>query len=195
MVAVSVRDLERIGVDVRPDEFDRMIAEVVRQMPPVRQKRRGAADDFDLETRALLERGGVAVAPHDERQSPLARTAAKYVALLATARTVAEAAQLLGVDQSRVRQRLGQRTLYGIKVARGWRLPAFQFDLDQPDRLVPGIGRVLAALPPDLHPIAVYNWFTLPEPDLHLQGETLSPLEWLRSGGAPETVAAIAADL
>ena len=115
--------------------------------------------------------------------------------LLATARPVAEAARLLGVDPSRVRQRLGERSLYGLKTPRGWRLPAFQFDLDQPDRLVPGIGGVLAALPPDLHPVAVYNWLTLPDPDLAWGDEPVSPLDWLRSGGDPAVVAALAADL
>ncbi len=64
---------------------------------------------------------------------------------------MAEAARLLGVDPSRVRQRLGERTLYGVKTARGWRLPAFQFDLDQPDRLVPGIGALIEQEP---HPWA-----------------------------------------
>jgi hypothetical protein len=194
-VAVSAQDLERIGISLPPDEFERLVTEVVHRMPPARSGR-AASPDLDAETRALLERGGLTFAPlPDERQSPLARTAAKNAVLLATARTVAEAASLLGVNPSRVRQRLGQRTLYGIKTARGWRLSAFQFDLDQPDRLVPGIGRVLAALPADLHPVAIYNWFTLPDPDLTWQGEPLSPLDWLRSGGDLEPAAAIAADL
>ncbi len=196
MVAVSAHDLERIGVDLQPEEFEQLVAEVVRRMPPARQPRDPGTSDFDPETRALLERGGLAFAPAPgARQSPLVRAAAKYAALLATARTVSEAARCLGVDQSRVRQRLGQRTLYGIKTTRSWRLPAFQFDLDQPDRLVPGIGRVLAGLPPHLHPVAVYNWLTLPDPDLSWQGGPLSPLDWLRSGGDPEAVAALAADL
>ena len=55
--------------------------------------------------------------------------------------------------------------------------------------------RARAALPADLHPVAVYNWFTLPDPDLTWQGEPLSPLDWLRSGGDPAPAAAIAADL
>jgi len=196
MAAVSMHDLERIGVGLQPDEFARLVADVVRRMPAARRPRAVGARAFDPETQATLERGGLTFMPlPDERQSPPTRAAAKYAALLATARSVAEAAQLLDVDQSRVRQRLGQHTLYGIKLARGWRLPAFQFDLDQPDRLVPRIGAVLAALPPGLHPVAVYNWFTLSDPDLELHGEALSPLEWLRSGGDSEAVAAIAADL
>ena len=196
MVAVSVRDLERIGLSLEPEEFERLVAEAVRRMPPARRLRDTDIPQFDPETRAALERGGLSFAPlPDAGRSPLASTVAKYAALLATARPVAEAARLLGVDPSRVRQRLGERTLYGVKAGRGWRLPAFQFDLDQPDRLVPGIGAVLAALPRDLHPVAVYNWLILPDPDLTWQGEPVSPLDWLRSGGDPGTAAAIAADL
>ena len=196
MVVVSVHDLERLGLSLEPEEFEQLVAEAVRRMPPARRPRDMDTTQLDPETRAALERGGLTFAPPpDLRQNPLASAAAKYAALLATARPVTEAARLLGVDPSRVRQRLGERTLYGVKTARGWRLPTFQFDLDQPDRLVPGIGAVLAALPRDLHPVAVYNWLTLPDPDLTWQGEPVSPLDWLRSGGDPETAAAIAADL
>lgn len=195
MVAVSARDLERIGVSLAPAEFERLVAEVVRRMPPARGHRAALARDFDPETRAALERGGLAVAPAGASQDPVVGGAAKYAALLATARPVAEAARLLDVGPSRVRQRLGARTLYGLKTPRGWRLPAFQFDLDQPDRLVPGIGAVLAALPPDLHPVGAYNWLTLPDPDLAWGDAPVSPLDWLRSGGDPAAVAALAADL
>ncbi len=106
-----------------------------------------------------------------------------------------EVARLLGVDDSRVRQRLTKRSLYGIKLPDGWRLPAFQFDPARPGRLVPGIGRVLPRLDPALHPVAVYRWFTLPNVDLVLDDTPVSPLDWLRSGGDPTEVAALAADL
>lgn len=165
-------------------------------MPPVRRIGDTGAPRFDSQTRAALERGGLDLAPPlATRQGPLDRATAKYVTLLATARSVTEAARLLGVSPGRVRQRLGKRTLYGMKTTRGWRLPAFQFDLDQPDHLVPGIGLVLAALSPDLHPVAVYNWLTSPDPDLSWQGQALSPLDWLRGGGSPAVAASLAAAL
>jgi hypothetical protein len=120
------------------------------------------------------------------------RTIARYAALLAESRTVAEAAEVLGVDESRVRQRLAARTLYGLKRGRDWHLPAFQF-ADEGE--VPNIGAVVSRLHPDLHPVAVANWFTLPTPDLLIEGEPVSPRDWLRSGGAPGLVAAMAAEL
>jgi hypothetical protein len=55
----------------------------------------------------------------------------------------------------------------------------FQFDGEAE---VPNIGVVFPRLNPDLHPVAVANWFTLPNPDLVLGGEPVSPRDWLRSG-------------
>jgi hypothetical protein len=103
---------------------------------------------------------------------------------------VAEAAARLGVNPTRVRQRLAERSLYGFKHGHEWRLPAFQFD----ERgAVPGIEPVFARLDPDEHPVEVENWFTLPSPELELNGRLVSPREWLLAGGAPATVAEVAA--
>ncbi len=120
------------------------------------------------------------------------RTIARYAALLAGSRTVGEVAALLGVDESRVRQRLAARTLYGIKRGRDWLLPDFQFERAGE---VPNIGVVLPRLSSELHPVAVATWFTLPNPDLVIEGEPVSPRDWLRSGGAARSVATLAAAL
>ena len=51
------------------------------------------------------------------------------VVTLAGALNVAEAAQLLRVDPARIRQRLRDRTMYGLRVdGRSWRFAAVQFD-------------------------------------------------------------------
>jgi hypothetical protein len=94
------------------------------------------------------------------------------------------------VDGARIRQRLGERTLFGIKgLGAEWRLPNFQFS---PSGEVPHLGQVFKALPSDLHPVEVYNWLTLPEPELDLRGEEASPIQWLLSGGRPEPLIEIA---
>lgn len=116
--------------------------------------------------------------------------------LRATGLTTHEAAKRLNVNDSRVRQRLAKRSLYGIKAGDEWRLPAFQFARTG---LVPGIDRVLPRLPSRLSPIAVYRWLHTPNPDLddgsEEQGRTLTPLQWLQTGGDPEVVAELAAGL
>jgi hypothetical protein len=140
-----------------------------------------------------LARGGFDLRPWPaERPSPLARTAAATAVLLAASLTVAEAATLLGVDPSRIRQRLAAGSLYGLKRADGWRLPRFQF---ADGRLVPGIERVLPHLDRALHPLAVVRWFEQPDPDLEIDDAPVSPRAWLLAGGDPAPVATLAADL
>src|SRR5215204_112137 len=128
-------------------------------------------------------------------EMPTGRWAAKYVALLASALTTREAAGVLEVGESRIRQRLREGTLYGVKAGRENRLPAFQFEGGGE---VPGIAEVLARIDRSVHPVAVLNWFVLPNRDLYLDEEEarpLSPRHWLLSGGAPEVPAHLAEDL
>jgi hypothetical protein len=125
---------------------------------------------------------------------PLIRSQAQYMALLEESLTAAEAAKLLRVDVSRVRQRLRERSLFGLEYEGSWRLPRFQFER----RLViPGLAQVLKALPSDLFPLDVVDWFLLPDPELQSDSDAspLSPREWLLSGRAIETVARLARDL
>ena len=154
------------------------------------------AREFSLAEVAVLEEGGLDLSPPAvEEPDPLARTAARYAALLATALTTREAAGLLGTGESRVRQRLKEKTLYGVKAGRENRLPAFQFE---GGKEVPGIGEVLRHVDRSLHPVALSNWFTLPNPDLYLdeeEEEAVSPREWLLSGGAPGVLVPLAEEL
>lgn len=201
MVALTADDLERVGLRGEPQQLVRLVLEAIRRLPPA-SGREAPERDLAPQERAALERAGFSFAPLPgaigegaAAYDPLARTVAEYAALLATAWPAPQAARWLGVDASRVRQRLARRSLYGIKLAGGWRLPAFQFDAPPPGRLVPGIERVLPRLDPALHPVGVYRWFTQPNPDLVVAGEPVSPLDWLRTGGNPAEAAALAADL
>jgi hypothetical protein len=48
-----------------------------------------------------------------------------------------------------------------------------------------------------LHPVAVLNWFMLPNSDLFLDEEAspVSPRQWLLSGGDPEVLVHLAEEL
>ena len=133
-------------------------------------------------------------APIPADQDPLIRTQAQYMALLEESLSAAQAAKLLNVDVSRIRQRLRERSLFGLEHEGSWRLPGFQFERR---RVIPGLAQVLKALPEDLFPLDVTDWFVLPEPDLQLENDPtpLSPREWLLSGRPVEPVAAVARDL
>lgn len=122
------------------------------------------------------------------------RTAADYAALLATSLTVPELARRLGVDESRVRQRIARHQLFAIKGGATWRVPLFQLD-DSGQRLVPGL-RTVAPHLAGVHPVVASRWFTLPHGDLADEANRpLSPRAWLLGGGDPARVAALAEEL
>ena len=157
----------------------------------------GGAESSGLtvEEERVLASGGLDTSPlRAGEEEPLTETALEYARLLQSSLSVEQAAKLLSVNPSRVRQRLTghPRTLYGIKEGKAWRVPRFQF---AGRKAVPGVAAVIGALPPDLHPVAVRRWLTTPHPDLRINADearAVAPLEWLRTGRAPEVVADLA---
>ena len=61
--------------------------------------------------------------------------------------------------------------------------------------MIPEMGKVLAALPKDLNPLDVAEWFLSPNTDLEVEDENLSPREWLVSGREVAAVVALARGL
>jgi hypothetical protein len=111
-------------------------------------------------------------------------TLGRTARLISTAYTAGEAAERLGVNESRIRQRRADRTLWAIEDRGGWVFPALQFD-DEPGRRgqIRGLEQVLRVLPANLHPLSVAGFLTTPQPDLRVGDQPVSLLEWLRSGG------------
>ncbi len=183
------------GLQIEPEVLDRLVREAVARLPRGLYRDEPRRDLTAAEVEALRS-GGFDLAGEDfGEEDPLARTAAEYAALLQSSLTTAAAATRLRVAPSRIRQRLTARppTLYGIRLASGWRIPEFQFAGDE---LLHGWSEVVAALDPELHPISVYRWFTTPNTDLEdPEGRRISPRGWLRLGREPGLVAELAADL
>jgi hypothetical protein len=156
------------------------------------------ANVLTADQESVLSSGDLDTSPlRAEEQAPLTQTALEFGGLLQASLSVEQAAGLLRVNASRIRQRLGgePRTLYGIKQGKTWRVPKFQF---VGRNLVPGMGQVLAALPRDLHPVAVQRWFTTPHPDLQSDAEeehTVAPIDWLKAGHSPDTIADLAREV
>jgi hypothetical protein len=204
MAAVSTQDLARIGLRMRPEDFEERVRAAIQGLRAT-PLALGAVDELPPGEAALLAEGGFSPRRIAEERGPYLDAITEYTALIATAQSVREVAKRLRIDPSQVRRRLGQRTLYGLKPDEDWLLPAFQFTAA--GLPLPGLAVVLPQLPPDLNPVAVYRWFTLPDPDLRLDllrtpgagvgfaGETLSPHDWLAAGGDPAVVAALAAGL
>ena len=141
----------------------------------------------------VLERhAGLRPAPDDERRA-VASTAAEAADLAARSLTVDQVAARAGVSPSRVRHWIGDGAVHAVRVGSRNLLPAWQFGAD--GRPLPHLGRVLAALPDDLHPLSVVGFFTTPEPELDVDGRPLDPASWLAGGGDPEPVVELAGGL
>lgn len=146
---------------------------------------------------ALLDQAGFREGSSPTAVSAVDRSQIELDAMLGESLTLEEAAGALGVSPSRLRQRLSsaERTLFGVKEGRGWRIPKFQFATKS--RLVRGIEKVLPHVRPDAHPLAVKMWFTSPHQDLVLGEDEhpVSPVEWLAAGQSPREAAKLAAEI
>ena len=145
----------------------------------------------EAEAEALASGGSGRPVP-DAAVAAAALAAAAYDEIVEAALSVGDAAERLGVNPSRVRQRLGEGSLYGIKHAGTWRLPSFQFTKRG---LVRGIDVVLRVLSADLSALAVVRWFETPNPDLCTRDDderALTPLEWLAAGHPADAAAELA---
>jgi hypothetical protein len=143
---------------------------------------------------ALLDEAGLV---EEEKGLPgeLALSGIDYDILLTDSLSLEQAAKLLHVKTtSRLRQRLLDRTLYGIKDGKNWRVPKFQFARG---KLVRGIDQVFPHIRRDAHPLAVRSWFSTPHQDLFAgkDDQRVTPVAWLAAGNPPEEVARLAAEI
>ena len=151
-------------------------------------------DELTPSELALLDRAGVDVEEHPDREDPMMVYATEFGAILATSLSATRAGERLGgVTAVRVRQMIRERSLYALRLEGRWRIPIFQF---QDEGLVPNIVAVNPALPRTLDPVSVLRWYTRPDPELEATGgDVLCPLDWLRAGMDPAPVVKLARDL
>lgn len=146
---------------------------------------------------ARIEELGI-VRPPSSTPSPRLRTRQRQAAALAGGIRVAEAAAILDVDESRIRQRIKNRTLYAIRIGRSYTIPKFQFVTDADDtplQLIPNVGMVIHAIPETLPLISIVNWFRTPNDALTIDGAATTPAGWLLAGADPAVLVDLAAEL
>lgn len=186
------RALDAAGLGTDLARFGRLVDEAIRQ---VRSGDRHAGGPGDLTKRDAAELRSIGFAPAAAAgayRKATERSVARMTALLADSLSVEQVAERLGVHPSRVRQLLGERSLYGLKSGSEWRIPSFQFT---DGRLVHNLGPVMRATPENVHPIALWQWFTRPDRALTVDDTAYSPRDWLESGGESVRAAAIAAEI
>jgi len=183
---------ERIEWMLKKSEGERTFHEVYDRIWAQFLEKGLAEELTDSESQKLREGGFPIKAKANLR--PIEERVAEYITLVNSSLSTHEAASRLGVNTSRIRQRLisSPRTLYGIRKNGEWMLPAFQFEKTG---LVPNIDKVIARLDPKLDPVAAKRWLKKPNSDLIQGGEEVSPLDWLRQGLSWESVADLAEDL
>lgn len=181
------------------DELDQLLAErfnleredllaALKTLPAIKP---GAAALTEDEARLLDAAGFV------EDPEAFVEAAADIVAhtalLINTAYTGPEVAELLGLNDSRIRQRRLAHALWAIDDNGTWVYPTIQFENNpktgKPDKQIRGLDQVFQALlPAGRHPTAVAGFLRSPQTELEVDGRPLSVLEWLRSGGPVEPV-------
>jgi hypothetical protein len=195
MARPSLSRLEVVLGDAGIDEerFARVAARAIEELRGTEARIDDPTTQLTEPEAANLRAGGLDLARRRRTEpDPVGEAAARYAAILADSEDVAGVAERLGVTRARVRQRAAERTLLAIREDDEWRFPRAQFADGAPIR---GLPAVSLAIPPDLHPVAVWSFLREPSTDLTVGDRPASPLEWLRSGGSPDPVAAIARDL
>ncbi|MCE3002898.1 MAG: hypothetical protein LW860_09400 [Xanthomonadaceae bacterium] len=107
-----------------------------------------------------------------------------------SAHTTADAARLLGVHPSRIRQRLKDRTLIALDDSGELRIPSLLFEAGGE---LPGLRRVLPAIAVDVRPLEILSWLATPTQDLQDdEGRPRSPRDFLLATGDADRVIALA---
>lgn len=153
----------------------------------------GVSREMPEEEQAILRDVGFTLKGRsDPSADSLAASIVKYAALVERSLSANEASDKLGLTPSRIRQMISDQSVYSFLIGHKRHVPDFQFE---GDRLTPNIASVNRALPRELHPVAVYNWYNLPHVDLFVDGDpdkTVSPLDWLRTGRDTDRVVFLA---
>ena len=97
----------------------------------------------------------------------------------------AAAAERLGRSVNRIRGAIADGSLYGVKVGRSWLVPTWQLDGKGP---VPHLRKVIAAIPEGTSAVTLERVMTQPSQELYVDGQPVSPRDWLLTGNEPETV-------
>ncbi len=103
--------------------------------------------------------------------------------LVSRSLSVTDAAERLGVSTARVRQRLGEGTLWAFSAGPRRLLPPAQFT---DTGAVPHLERVMPLVAKDLHPLTVQALLTTPQPALTVEGRPVSIVQWLTGAAGTE---------
>lgn len=181
------RALHRRGDPLSVEQFLDVVAESVAPSAALTQGERSfLLEHTDLEPGDLGDeaRARTRLARLEERRR--AEAAAESSSL-----TTQEVSELLGRAESNVRRSRLNGDLYAVSMGvggRALRFPRWQF---RDGAVVPGLRRILGALPADFHPLDVEAFMT----SSHELLDGSSPVDWLVTGGPADVVVSLAEEL
>jgi len=172
----------RAGTDASEELLAELAGEALRAVRPA-----SAVMAPTDELGATLAGGGFDLThpSGEDLDRAVATEAMAAAAAMANTLSVPQAAARIGVDPSRIRQRFTRKTLFGVRTARGRRLPRWQFTRRG---VLASLEEVLVVLDPELDVVTVGGFMAAPQVDLALGGRPVAPLEWLAAGGEPAPV-------
>lgn len=181
--------LARHHIDLTSDDFLGVLDDAFSAIPGA-----GAATLSTSEVDFLAEHGGPSAAtvikgwsPNGERQVRARVAVQALTNAIAGSVSAKEAAEILGVDRSRISRRLG-KSLWAFDIHGQRRLPRWQF-LDA--ELLPGLELIVPAIPGGVTPAVLEAFMRTPQADFDGQ----SPIDYLAAGGDPRPVAGFVQDL
>ncbi|MGI8807894.1 MAG: hypothetical protein ACR2KK_08655 [Acidimicrobiales bacterium] len=192
-MAMTLHELLERRFGVNAEEFAAALEDFADRVGPLAVVDVRPVDYLGEAQQSTLRKLGASLQPlRADDLGPIAGLAAAHAEVVSQSTTVTALANRLGVDPSRVRQRIYARSVYAFKHHGGWLIPNFQLE---PNSVIPGVEAVVWKLSPTLHPVAASRWFTTPNSDLILEDQVVSPIAWLASGGPPDRVAALAGSI
>ncbi|MFC9980902.1 hypothetical protein [Gordonia sp. NPDC127522] len=163
-----------IGADVDREFFARVVGSLA-----ARDAAGPALSEHDA---ALLAEAGFVADSEAAAAARLSRDL-RMQDLVVRSLSVTDAAERLGVSTARIRQRLGEGTLWAFSAGPRRLLPPAQFTATG---AVPHLEKVMPLLAKDLHPLTVQSLLTRPQPSLVVEGRPVSIVQWLTGGAGTE---------
>jgi len=172
--------LEIYGNGIDADDFADQLGDAMRRRINVDPRA------LSLHDRNVLTSVGVSDADLDRQPiHGLIDQAARLLAENSMALPAAAAAERLGRSVNRIRGAIADGSLYGVKVGRSWLVPTWQLDGAGP---VAHLRKVIAAIPEGTSAVTLERVMTQPSQELYVDGQPVSPRDWLLAGNEPEAV-------
>ncbi len=152
-----------------PDTKDDLVGELVDREPMgvLEGLRAALTESVSPSLRLDPARWGPAPDAEETRAAGVAnavRLARDRARVAAGALSRGDVAELLGISPQAVSNRIRQARLVAVRAGRRWLLPAWQFDPEATDPVLPGIADLLGVWPGS--PVALSRWATTPSRDL-----------------------------